>query len=482
MDFAFLNGLAGANDEVRAVAVQSDGKVLIGGNFTSVNSVTRNYIARLNVDGTLDTTFLNGLLGPSNRVRAVMVQSDGKVLIGGGFQQVNGVDRNGIARLNADGTLDTTFMDRLTGTAYTGWVYATALHSDDKVLIGGDFHSINGVERGGIAWLNADGTLDTTFLPVTLKGSSTTPSDWWVRSVVVQPDGKVLIGGWFTQVNGVARTSVARLNADGNLDTTFNVSLGGLDYLPVFAVAAQPDGKVLIAGNFTTVGNVARDRIARLNADGSLDTTFWTKLGGWPSYAIAVQPDGKVLIGGIFTQVNGVGRNRIARLNADGSLDTSFLNGLAGATSNLSASVSALTLQSDGKILIGGAFTQVNGVARNNIVRLLSPSSNADLSDLELSNSVLDPPFASGTLTYAANVTASVASITITPTASNLHATIQVNGATVASGNASGPDQPQLGCKHHQSRRHSARWHDDHDVHHHGDAGCDQVVPAIGDT
>ncbi len=134
-----------------------------------------------------------------------------------------------------------------------------------------------------------------------------------VRAVAVQPDGKVIIGGLFTQVNGVARGRVARLNADGTLDTTFDTSIVGFD-ISVRAVAIQSDGKVIIGGH-TTVNGVTRNGIARLNADGTLDTTFDTSVGANSTVnAVAVQSDGKVIIGGSFTRVNNVSSLGIARL------------------------------------------------------------------------------------------------------------------------------------------------------------------------
>ena len=449
-----LNFVADPNDVVRAVALQDDDKILIAGDFSQVNNfpngVARNGIARLNEDGSVDTTFMNGLSGAQSarRVYVVAVQDDGKVLIGGDFQDVNGEARSGIARLNTDGTLDSSFMATVSGR-----VTSVVVQADQKVLIGGDFQDVNGEAHNGIARLNADGTLDTSFASVMFTGSDSIPWDWCVWAMAVQPDRKVLVAGWFTRVNGVARTSVARLDIDGTLDATFsNVALGGNDpsYIPVFSVAGQSGGKVLIGGTFTQVNGVARSGLARLNADGTLDITFMNGLTGtgtgWPVRAIVVHPDGKIFIGGEFTQFNGVTRNRIARLNADGSLDTTFLNGMSGVTATGTPDVLAARRQSDGKILSGGAFSYVNGVPRLCLARLSSSSSNADLSNLGLSNGTLNPPFAAGTTTYNANVTNNITSITVTPTASDTSATIKANGATVTSGSESGTINLSVGA------------------------------------
>ncbi|MFM8828798.1 MAG: fibronectin type III domain-containing protein [Actinomycetota bacterium] len=149
----------------------------------------------------------------------------------------------------------------------------------------------------------APGDLDTSF--------GNPDANSFVNSVAVQGDGKVLIGGFFTTVGGVARNRVARLNADGTVDASFtnpNPDSG------VYSVAVQGDGKVLIGGDFTTVGGVARNRVTRLNADGTLDTSFGDPNVDNAVFSVAVQGDGKVLIGGDFTTVGGVARNRVARL------------------------------------------------------------------------------------------------------------------------------------------------------------------------
>src|SRR5207248_2984893 len=137
----------------------------------------------------------------------------------------------------------------------------------------------------------------------------------------------------------------------------------------VNALALQPDGKVLIGGGFSNVGFLGRNRIARLNSDGSLDAAFLDGLAGANNTinSIALQPDGKVLIGGLFTSVNGVGRNRIARLTSDGSIDTTFQNGMSGANS----SVFSIALQPDGNVVIGGDLTIINGVASDKVARLI---------------------------------------------------------------------------------------------------------------
>jgi uncharacterized delta-60 repeat protein len=352
LDTGFNPG-TGAVNSIRSIAVQSDGKILIGGFFTSYNGTGRNRIARLNTDGSLDTGFNPGT-GADNGVSTIAVQADGKILIGGSFTSYNGTGRNRIARLNADGSLDTSFNP---GTGANLNIISTALQSDGKILIGGEFTSYNGTGRNYIARLNADGSLDTGFNP----GTGATNS---IFSTSVQSDGKILIGGTFTSYNGTGRNRIARLNADGSLDTGFNPGSGAESF--ILSISLQPDGKILIGGGFTSYNATARNRIARLNADGSLDTGFNPGSGANNSLqSITVQVDGKILIGGFLTSYNGTGLNRIARVNADGSLDNGF-NPVTGAN----GLVAPIALQADGKILIGGQFTSYNDIGRNRIARL----------------------------------------------------------------------------------------------------------------
>jgi uncharacterized delta-60 repeat protein/prepilin-type N-terminal cleavage/methylation domain-containing protein len=388
LDTTFLNGLTGANSAVDTVAVQSDGRVLIGGAFTAVNGTSRGRIARLNTDGTLDTTFANGLTGANNRIFAVAVQPDGRILIGGNFTAVNGTTRNRIARLNTDGTLDTTFANGLAGANDT--VQTIALQTDGRILIGGGFNSLHGTARSYVARLNADGSVDTGFL------NGLPGADLRLYSMAVQSDGRILIGGNFTTVNGTSRGRIARLNTDGTLDTTFANGLAGADS-SVFSIAVGPDGRIVIGGAFAAVHGTARGNLARLNADGSLDTMFLNGLSGagWWVWAVTVLSDSRVVIGGEFTAVNGTARGGIARLNADGSLDTTFANGLSGGN----ATVSAAVVRPDGSVVVGGVFTQMNGTARNRIARLSGGSGFPAAVTIEVTEAGTTPATVNLTLT-----------------------------------------------------------------------------------
>jgi len=225
------------------------------------------------------------------------VQPDGKVLIGGGFTTINGTNRNGVARLNTDGSLDSTFVAGIS--PFGNSIYSIAAEPDGKVLIGGEFSSVDQVYRYGIVRLKANGELDSSFHHVFAINGSLVD----VRTIVLQPDGKVIIGGYFQYVHGTRRDGLARLNPDGSLDMSF---VPGTDY-GAGPIVLQLDGRMFVGGN----------GVLRLNADGSLDSNFARTRADHSVRCIAFQPDGNLLIGGGFTTVNGMVRPRVARLYGD---------------------------------------------------------------------------------------------------------------------------------------------------------------------
>ncbi|MFC5490509.1 delta-60 repeat domain-containing protein [Dokdonella soli] len=364
-----------ANYAVIALAQQADNKLMLGGFFDAIGGTPRNRIARLNADGSTETDFDPNANG---NVYALMQQADGGLVLGGDFTLIDGgtggTTRNYIARLNPDGSLDTTFQPQV-----NGHVAALAQQADGKILIGGSFTQVGACACNRIARLNTDGSVDIGFNP----GAGGADSD--VYALALQPDGKLVLGGNFTTIGGTLRHHIARLNTDGGLDIAFvNPGVGGV-FDSVLALALQTDGKIVAGGNFTQVGAYTRNRIARLNPDGSLDTAFDPNANG-PVFALALQADGKMVLGGNFTSIDGgtggSTRNRIARLNADGNLDIAF-------HPDADKAVYALALQADGKVALGGSFAVVSGAARSSIARLSADGNlDATFPDLQANNSV----------------------------------------------------------------------------------------------
>ena len=474
--------IARASGLIRKIIVQPDGKILIAGDFSTVNGFAQNEIARLNADGTLDRSFNANGTGASGSVYDLILEVDNKILIFGSFWTFNGVNQRFIARLNSDGTLDASFNSPFTGSSITGLKFANVLSDgkilltdsadnllrlnsdgtidntfnaaalqfggtvvdivqqpDGKIIAGGSFTMANGIMRNSIARYNIDGSFDESFMRVdyfpntnfyvrkimlqpdgkilvfaggnillrlnsdgtransftfngyvedfavqpdgkiivngntrllpdgAIDNTFDSPSVSGVKITVIQPDGKILIGGIFGQVNGVARSGIARLNADGTLDYTFNPPYG-IQGGELGAIALGPDGKILLGGAFTSVNGVPRKSFARLNGDGSLDTDFNPDFGSTQLAPFTVQADGKILIGMDISSGsgNGISSRKIARLNSDGTIDASFI-----ISSGANSYINKIIIQSDGKILLGGGFTRINGISAVGIARLL---------------------------------------------------------------------------------------------------------------
>jgi len=351
IDPSFNVGIGTNGSNIYAIAIQSDGKIIIGGDFNSFNGVYRSRIARLNSNGSLDSTFNNMGTGANSDVRAIAIQSDGKIIIGGDFFSYNGTTKHNVARLNTDGSIDSTFNVAL---GVIQEVRTISIQSDGKIIIGGMAASYNHIAR-----LNTDGSKDNTF---NIGSGFNLNVNCYVASTLIQNDGKIVVSGNFYSYNGVTTNSLARLNPNGSLDTSFNV--GSLLVLYALSLSLQSDGKIVMGGTFyTQYSGVYKHRIARVNTDGSLDTTFNIGTGTGADDTVnttAIQSDGKIIIGGQFDRFNGTNRSRLARLNTDGSLDLSF-------RFYVTHEAFAIAIQNDGKILVGGQLQNPNnshGIAR----------------------------------------------------------------------------------------------------------------------
>lgn len=368
VDYTFANpnlrGVTalGADLTVVTMAIQKDGKIIVAGAFTNIAGANRDGFARLNANGTIDST-LNATF--DGDISAIAVQTDGKILVGGTFQTVNSVARNYLVRLNTNGTLDTTFNASLSSSIFADSPRVTclAIQPNGQIIVGGYFNSAGAVTRYHIARLNsATGSVDTGFSNYL---SST------VLTVALQTNNSVVIGGSFNAVNGTTRNNLARLNNDGSLDTGFNPNANAA----VNAIALQPDGKILVGGEFTTISATTRRHLARLLATGSLDSGFNPNVDGVVTVndfltlaptnvnSIGLQSDGKILIGGNFLTVGGVNHPGIARLNTTGSADAGF-------SPYANAKVLGLALQEDGRVLVAGELTTMNEVVRSGLARL----------------------------------------------------------------------------------------------------------------
>ena len=341
---------SGADDEIRCLASQVDGKILAGGRFTFWNGVATRRIVRLDSNGRPDPAFASHPLGA---VQAVAVQSDGKILIGGESLVTDRPHRR-VMRLNPGGSVDENFGSKV---GYNQEVRSLLVQPDGKVLVSGSFSRADNKRSGRIVRLDSDGGLDGSFH----LGEGASAPVW---ALAEQADGKILAGGSFDHFDNRDVGHIVRLNSDGGLDDSFGVGKGANG--DVLAIVVQRDGRILIGGDFLRVNDAAHAHIARLNPDGSLDASFKPSpaLNG-AVRSIALQADGKIIIGGSFDRMGTATCPGIARLNADGSLDSEFDVG-----QGASGSVWCVALQPDGKILAAGRFTNFGGVAVGRIVRL----------------------------------------------------------------------------------------------------------------
>lgn len=342
---------------IYSMQVQTDDKIIVAGGLPMYNGVPISNIVRLNANGTLDTDFITGS-GADDGVMKTILQPDGKILIAGKFDKYNDIPSKRIARINPDGSFDTTFN---VGSGANKDIFALGLQADGKVLIGGFFTSFDGNSCNGIARLNADGSFDTSF-------NTGSGIDYDIYDFAIQPDGKIIIAGYFSIYNGTSRKGMARLNGDGSLDHTFNTE-EIFNFREIRTVALQPDGKIL-AGTFESL-------LIRLNNDGSVDSSFNTGTGiGGPVFDILVQRDNKIIVTGFFLHYNGTTLSGLMRVNEDGSLDNSFDSG-TGLYGSWQRGYS-LVLQADNSLVLGGDFLEYDGHSVGHIVRTTNSVLNVD--------------------------------------------------------------------------------------------------------
>lgn len=348
---------------VYAAVEQEDGKIIIGGTFTSINGTSRGRIARLNSDGTLDSDFNITI---NNPVYNISLQPDGKILVAGEFTTVGGVSKNNIARLNSDGTLDTSFT-----TTVNNAIADMKVQPDQKILIVGQFTSVNSTTRNRMARLESNGILDSSFNP-NLDGET--------DSIDIQSDGKIIISGTFNTVGGVSKNAIARLNSNGTLDTSFTTNIS-ISYLGG-GVTVQPDDKIIIAGSenqLVTVNGTTVQSIARLNSDGTLDDSFHLAQIGTDPLSIRhvmIQPDNKIVLTGRIRNVDNVVVGNIVRLNSDGTRDESFAATIENPLQFISQNNGSIFL-SGNRILVYGDFTQANDVTTSGVTVLKERVVNA---------------------------------------------------------------------------------------------------------
>jgi uncharacterized delta-60 repeat protein len=363
LDPSFTPSTILAPGGVTSAIEQPDGKIVAVGNFSRVNGSPAYSISRLNTNGTLDAAFQQNV-GAASGAYEIVQLSTGKFLVSEASGQpltAGGITRQGLLRLNADGSGDASFN---VGTGPTG----APAYIDDflplpngQTIVVGAFDEFNGVPANGIVRLTATGAVDPTFNP----GLGLVQYDE-ISTIVPLPNGQFLIGGTFTSYNGNSCNGLARLNADGSFDSSFVAALTTGTY--IINVVVQPDGKILLSGDLH-FGTTTGQSLARLLPTGALDTGFTTpSLTGFSAYsfsgpALQLQPDGKI----VFISTPGTPFPRVARLNTNGTLDTSFNVG-----TGPNSMPSSVVLLANGNVLVSGSFTDLNGVLNRPLLKLAS--------------------------------------------------------------------------------------------------------------
>lgn len=403
VDASFLNSVhldpasSGGGTVVNDFIVQPDGKVIIIGKYDKIMEYNYRDISRIHVDGTMDTTFnsagfnitipLSSTAEISRKgITAALLQPDGKVIISGSFQKYYNTAVNNILRLNAQGALDPTFSGGLNNASTESeglfQTYMSGMHytSAADIVAVGHFSTYNDIATDNMVRFNSDGSKNPTFNNI-CRGFNGP-----VEVIAQNSSGQFIIGGSFRAYNGVAKDRMARLNADGSLDAAFSVAMHTFleNDLQPDDIIVQPDGKTIVASSGRFVNGIKLGAVVRLNLDGSIDANFnsMTAANAYGTRgscaSIALQPDGKIIAAGSLYYTTNVNR-KLLRLNADGTLDDTFT---FGALSTFQG-ITKIILQPDGKILALG----IVDTYKSKVIRLLS-------------NGALDPTFTMASTLY----------------------------------------------------------------------------------
>jgi uncharacterized delta-60 repeat protein len=370
----FITRTAG---RLNSLSVQDGGGIYVAGLFNAIDGIPRNGIARLNAAGGLDPSFSAELSGRSIEITGAPVQPDGKLVVAGVFSSPNSEGRGEIVRLNPDGSRDEGFRPSWPSNQIP---IQLLLQPDGKIVVAGSAEG----RTSTILRFNADGSPDPSFSLVEVQASPA------LSGMLLQPDGRILIWGYFTKVNAEERAGLVRLNVDGTPDSTFHSSLQNshpeYPWISIASVTLLPEGKLLVGGDL-------RRGSVRLNSDGSVDVLFPSGLSG----PVLVQSDGNLVVthylGGIYRLTKGgyadetfesnlesarawvvlkdrkvlvEHESQIKRLNSDGTLDDSFVPTALG----VAGSVGEILQQSDSKLVFTGEFSHVIGIPRRGVARL----------------------------------------------------------------------------------------------------------------
>jgi len=346
LDSAFMTQISsGFTGTVSDIEIQEDSKILVAGSFTKFLGENATGLVRLNEDGTLDTVFLS-VVKPNDSVFAIEITSEGNILLGGRFTSISGVSSNHLAQIDEEGVLDLSFRGQL-GTGPNAFVSEIKADSQKRVLIGGEFTSVNSLNAGHFARLGSDGAVDTTFLSQLGAGFNLA-----VDEILFLAGDQMLLGGSFTTFQGLGPSRLLRISDAAVYNQSFNHSLGlGFNAGVRAVLEHRSSGRIFIGGSFET-----RDAqqgpayLQVLASDGTADIDFHAAMPkskiNDDVHALVLKEDASLYVGGAFS-------GALLRLESTGEEDTSFTQ-MCG--SGFDGPVRVIRKLDDGSLLLGGDF------------------------------------------------------------------------------------------------------------------------------
>jgi uncharacterized delta-60 repeat protein len=354
-----------ANGPIYDVAEQANGKIIVVGNFTQIGGETHNRIARINADGTIDSAFTTSITQSggwvsSYGVHSVAIQTDQKIVVCGRFNAVNGTTRYAIARINTDGTTDTGFDAGTTDSSALA-IGRVVIDSSGNLLFGGDIASqVQSTDVGLALRLDSTGTIDSTYVT-----NTETPGTSLIGTgdIALDSGDQVFVCGRHTQSgdSGTLRRSVSLLDVDGlilwSISHTFSPDIDPL----IYSAKAMADGGVMVGGLFSAFGGEVRTNIVEIEAGGTIGS-FAVAANSTVS-AIELGASSTIYFGGSFTQLGGATHTRIGKASLAGSVDAGF-------TASADGAVEVIRLLSTGNLIVGGSFADFNGETRGKIAHI----------------------------------------------------------------------------------------------------------------
>tara|TARA_R110002012_G_C11639489_1_gene610501 strand:- start:1265 stop:2458 length:1194 start_codon:yes stop_codon:yes gene_type:complete len=359
----FNDRLGPLNNQVTKIVLDSDGKNRIVGSFSTIDGTSVGRLAKISPNGTFDTSFNSGtgigFAGSGVTTNSVGILSDGSMVVSTNSTSYDTDTIIYLAKIASDGALNSTFVTNQ-GTGFFQTTNQIIVDSNDKIIVTFTGNDWNGNTRKKIIRFNSNGTEDTSFYTNLGTAFVQQPS----AIPYIQSDGKILLGGPFTSFNSnTSRKYLIRLNSSGTIDSSFSTNLGNGFNSGTNVIEVQSDGKILVGGYFTSLDGNTRNRLVRLNSNGTEDTSFYTNLGtGFNGYIndVKVLSSGKIIVVGNFSSVDGTSIDCVAALNSNGSVDTTWISNFGSGVG--SGQILTIAVQSDDSVIIGGNFYNMNGI------------------------------------------------------------------------------------------------------------------------